>query len=104
MKYIIFLSIGAFMAAPAFAKPSYMNQFFAFYPDAATKYGTGMKRCAICHITPMPGTNVYGQDMAKASPDGFKTFDFQALGLLDSDNDGVTNAAEISAGTLPGDK
>ncbi len=46
--------------------------------------------------------NKFGADFAKAKgKDG--TYDFTALGKLDSDGDGVSNADELKKGTNPGD-
>jgi hypothetical protein len=59
-------------------------------------------RCTTCHTKP-PGRknlNPYGKDLQKHGGDEAA---FRAIGTLDSDKDGATNAEEIKAGTLPGD-
>ena len=46
--------------------------------------------------------NKFGADFTKSKgKDG--TYDFTALGKLDSDGDGVSNADELKKGTNPGD-
>ncbi len=99
---ILFATVFALVSSSAaFAKMEYKNKFMAFYPDAAAKYGTGMKaQCTICHekAGPMPTLNLYGK-AAKAA-----NFDFKSIESLDSDGDGVKNIDEITQGTYPGDK
>ncbi len=63
--------------------------------------------CATCHVPGKPALNAYGKDIAAAMKK-LKTKKLtpaimKALAKLDSDKDKVNNAAEIKAGTLPGD-
>ena len=76
------------------------KDFLARYPDAKAKLG----KCTTCHTKPMPkkedpSLNAYGTELQKTG----KVPDFAKVEALDSDGDGVTNIAEIKAGTNPGD-
>ncbi len=62
-------------------------------------------KCSVCHIDPRGGgpRNPFGRDYERmALPAGEKIT--EALSSTDSDGDGVTNMAELEAGSNPGDK
>ena len=82
--------------------------FVAKYPDAKASLG----KCSTCHTKPLPKKedhelNAYGKDVqTKTVVDpkaAKKEYKFEKIEALDSDGDGVKNAAEIKAGTNPGD-
>ena len=75
----------------AFASSSYLTQL-------NTKYGTTYS-CTVCH-TAAPALNPFGADFVSRAV-GNHTFN-STLENRDSDSDGSTNMAELSAGTLPG--
>ncbi len=101
-KVGILLLVMAFttgFSAVAFASSSYLTQF-------RSKYGTGITidNCSLCH----PGgngsatnLNQFAKDFASATIGNY-TFN-TALENRDSDGDGFTNIAEITARTYPGD-
>lgn len=93
MKKIISVLCAVLFLAPAIsmAKPGIGKKFAAAYP--ATKL-TG---CTVCHNEGDYSRNSYGLDLEKVKND------FKAVEELDSDADGFTNIAEITAGTFPGD-
>ncbi|MFB0532854.1 MAG: hypothetical protein ACETVU_04210 [Desulfatiglandales bacterium] len=75
-----------------------------FLEEFNLKYGTGgtqLDDCITCHISSNPDgnheLNPYGFDF------GGKGHDFEAIELMDSDDDGFSNKAEINAMTFPGD-
>ncbi len=92
--------IAATLALPAAqqhpgAYPNYFNDFSTRYPDTAllTNYG-----CNTCHKdrANYGCRNPYGSDFSNSG------INFETIEGLDSDGDGVTNLAEITAGTPPG--
>jgi hypothetical protein len=75
-----------------------------FLDDFNKKYLTGetlLDNCITCHLSSNPydnpGRNPYGNDFYD------KSRNFDAIELWDSDEDGFSNKAEISALTFPGD-
>jgi hypothetical protein len=83
----------AMFAFTAEAKPKNMKLFKAAYPKSA------LNDCLVCHAEQETYTrNSYGQDLEK------NALNFKAVEALDSDGDGATNLAEITAGSYPGDK
>jgi hypothetical protein len=81
-----------------YATPMYYSQFTMAYPTS----GTSSFGCAICHNPALgsPGlSTLYNYGLA------FKNagFNFKTIEPLDSDSDGTTNIAEITAGTNPSD-
>ena len=69
-----------------------------YQPLFNTKYGTAgsvLNTCTVCH-TAVPTRNAYGTAY------GNNAHDFTAIEPLDSDGDGFTNLAEITARTFPG--
>jgi hypothetical protein len=88
------------VAGAAYATMDLQKEFLAKYPDSKIK-------CGSCHTKPMPKkgdaeVNKFGADMNKLKGKDGK-YDFVALGKLDSDGDGVSNADELKKGTNPGD-
>ena len=63
--------------------------------------------CILCHVAKSTKLNPYGQDLKKALGNAAEkkltAETFKKVANLDSDKDGVKNAAEIKADTLPGD-
>jgi len=76
----------------AFASSSYKTQFNNRYGTA----GSAIDQCSLCHTT-APSLNPYGTAFLNSG------YDFAAIESLDSDSDGFTNIAEITARTFPGD-
>jgi hypothetical protein len=94
-KFLVALLVAVFVigaAGSASALSSYVSTFSSTYPGSATASFS----CSICH-TSVPALNGYGTAYANAGHN-FKTIESQ-----DSDGDGATNIAEITAGTNPGD-
>jgi len=88
------------VAGAAYATMDLQKEFLAKYPDSKIK-------CGSCHTKAMPKkgdaeVNKFGADMNKLKGKDGK-YDFVALGKLDSDGDGVSNADELKKGTNPGD-
>ncbi|MBA4373057.1 MAG: hypothetical protein C0402_09395 [Thermodesulfovibrio sp.] len=75
----------------SYAVSSYLSSFSSTYPAS----GSSSFSCSLCH-TNVPTRNAYGA--AYGSGHNFNTIASQ-----DSDGDGFTNLAEITAGTNPGD-
>lgn len=107
MKSIrISMTLGlATIAAASFALPAFVGDFLtAAKPPAGSALAKA--GCATCHAGP-PKLNPYGMDMKKAMKAMKATKPTAAvlkkIAGLDSDKDGKKNAAEIKAGTLPGD-
>ncbi|MEO8055070.1 MAG: thrombospondin type 3 repeat-containing protein [Acidobacteriota bacterium] len=88
------------VAGAAYATMDLQKEFLKQYPDSKMK-------CGSCHTKAMPkkgeaDVNKFGADMNKLKGKDGK-YDFAALGKLDSDGDGVSNADELKKGTNPGD-
>jgi hypothetical protein len=82
-------------ATTLYAYSSYLTQFNTTYGTA----GTALASCGVCHIAtggggPLTG---YGTDFLNNGTN------FAAIESLDSDKDGFSNIAEITARTNPGD-
>ncbi len=85
--------------ASVMALPVYWNTIRSKYPDAELS-----QRCNTCHKN-SNALNPYGQDFAAvvlnrgtlSNPENWLT-----LGLMDSDEDGTTNADEIAVDRKPG--
>ena len=92
---ILVMALTVVFSTSAFAVNSYLTQF-------RSKYGTGITidSCTLCH----PGGNTanLNQFATDYTLTGAYTFN-AALEALDSDGDGFTNIAEITARTFPGD-
>ena len=89
----VFFVMGTLGIAAAYS--SYLTSFASTYPASTSSTFS----CGICHIDPAGGgpRNGYGTAYANAG------HNFPAIESLDSDGDGSTNIAEITAGTNPGD-
>jgi hypothetical protein len=93
--------------SPVSAKPEGPRSFCSVYADAAVCMG-GVPECGLCHESTFPASwNAYGlalkgalagQAFEQALPAALASVE-----ALDSDQDGVTNRAEIGAGSKPGD-
>jgi hypothetical protein len=91
MKNLVVLSVVCLFSSTAFSKPAYLAKFKAAYPAAKA-----LQNCQTCHGATYAERNDFGKDYAA------NNHDFAAIEGFDSDVDGVTNLAEITAGTLPG--
>lgn len=87
------ISVLTAYAPAAHAIPDFLSDFEATYPAAA---GTRLDVCKLCHSN-VPARNSYGTAYSQHG------FSFSAIEALDSDGDGFTNLAEITALTFPGD-
>ncbi len=89
------------IAAVAFALPNDLAVFKTAYNP---KEGTPLAgaACLTCHakMPPTKDLNPYGKDFLGK---GRNAGALKAIESLDSDKDGFSNIAEITAGTLPGD-
>ncbi len=93
------------------AKPSAPAAFCKQYPNAKA-CEAGPAACTLCH-TVAPARNLFGAQLAERiaaprplSDEAFLaalTTALKAVDSADADNDGFSNAAEIAAGTAPGD-
>ncbi|MBT3980866.1 MAG: hypothetical protein HOE90_05890 [Bacteriovoracaceae bacterium] len=85
----------------AFASFGYFKAFDAQYPN------NSLKRCDTCHIVPGPGVDnltLYGKSMWEFRDLATAKEMLEAIELVDSDEDGFLNKAEIEAETNPSDK
>ena len=92
--------------AAAWAMPAYRTSFLKNTKTKPTS-PLAMAQCALCHVANGTARNPYGRDLGAAMK-AERTREASAavlkrIGSLDSDKDGVTNAKELAAGTLPGD-
>lgn len=95
--------IGLGLAGPAAATMDNVKSLKQAYPDAKT---AGCKTCHQGAVGKKGDLNAYGQALqqAKAAAGAKKLTpdDYHALDAGDADGDGASNAAEIKAGTNPG--
>jgi mono/diheme cytochrome c family protein len=91
------LAIAGVTCGVAWAMPPYQEALFARYPNAAT----ALPNCVACHDG--PGANTLNNFASDFLANGF-SFD-AALEARDSDGDGVSNGAELTASpaSAPGD-
>jgi LysM repeat protein len=90
----ISLFVMAAQPPKAQAFSSYLDAFRLQYPASA---GTRLDTCILCHTTTSGGPlNAYGTAY------GANGHSFTAIAAMDSDGDGFTNSAEITALTFPG--
>ena len=82
------------IAGLVFASSGYLTTFNSRYGTSGTALGS----CSVCH----PGGNT-AQLNAYANDFASHNHDFASIEALDSDGDGYSNLAEITARTLPGD-
>jgi hypothetical protein len=107
MKLKITAMIGGFMllASTAFALPGMWSVFQTNYKPSKTGAITKAS-CVVCHVSKgKVALNPYGEDV-KTALKGSKTLTPEILKSIeskDSDKDGVSNADEIKADSLPGD-
>ena len=94
LALVILLAAGG----TAYAVSGYLDAFVAAYPAAN---GSRIDTCVLCHPSGAGGRNAYGSDFGSPGL-GNHTFN-AALEARDSDGDGSTNLAEITALTFPGD-
>ena len=87
------LAVMVAFAGDAHAVSRYLTDFNSTYGTT----GTALDTCNVCH-TSVPSRNSYGADFAANG------HSFTAIADLDSDGDGATNGAEITARTFPGDQ
>ena len=97
---VLLMLLSAGFATALLGTMETQKAFVAKYPDAKAKLG----KCSTCHVKGMPKkddavSNAFGKELEKSG----KPVDFAKVEALDSDGDGVTNIAEIQAGTNPGD-
>jgi hypothetical protein len=92
---VLAITLGA--AINAYAISNYTGQFNAYYgTTGGYDYQPILGSCLTCH--PSGSTrNAYANDWSNNS------HNFASVEALDSDLDGVSNIAEIDAGTFPGD-
>jgi hypothetical protein len=86
----------AVFGGQAHAKSEYLPLFNSQYGTS----GTALDTCNVCHTSSIPTRNPYGTAY------GSNAHSFTAIANLDSDGDGFTNIAEITAmptRTFPGD-
>ncbi len=98
---LLVLTVALIGMPEALAKSGYLSLFTAQYPNTAT---TKLNNCDVCHTPALftisgssKDVNYYGRDYFNAG------HSFTAIETTDSDVDGYTNLAEITAGTWPGD-
>jgi len=95
---ILLIAVILFSMPEAMAYSSYLTdpgQFEARYPAAS---GSKLDQCVLCHINPSGGgpKNPYGNAFGQVHS-------YSAIENADSDGDGFTNIAEITAIKFPGD-
>jgi MYXO-CTERM domain-containing protein len=95
LALVILLAAGG----TAYAVSAYLDAFVVAYPAAN---GTRIDTCVLCHPSGAGARNAFGSDFGSAGL-GNHTFN-AALEARDSDGDGSTNLAEITALTFPGDQ
>jgi len=94
MKSLLVFGLVSLLSSSAFAMPAYVAKFKKAYPAAKA-----LAKCTTCHIgSSYEDRNDFGKDFANNG------HDFKAIEGFDSDVDGFTNLAEITAGTLPGNR
>ena len=93
---VLAIVVGLLMASggAVHAKSSYLSSFNSTYGTS----GTALNSCNLCH----PGGNT-GQFTPYATDYRTNNHSFASIESLDSDGDGFSNLAEITARTFPGD-
>src|SRR5512135_3714623 len=87
---VVVAGVFALSGGQAHAKSSYLASFNSQYGTS----GTALDTCNVCH-TAVPTRNPYGTAYGNAA------HSFTAIENADSDGDGFTNLAEITARTFP---
>ncbi|MBX3120375.1 MAG: hypothetical protein KF784_15035 [Fimbriimonadaceae bacterium] len=106
MKFCVAVVALSVVAASAYARPDFWDEFVKHYSikEDSTIFIT---KCQTCHTARPPQRNDYGRSIRTAyrnAKPGQRMPDvFKAVEDLDSDKDGTKNGEEIKAGTLPGD-
>jgi len=95
MVWVLAAILGSF--SMAYGLSSYLSSFNATYGTA----GTAIATCALCH--PAGGGNTASNLNNYAVDYVNNGYNYAAIQSLDSDGDGFTNLAEITARTFPGD-
>lgn len=98
---ILLAALMSILPLPAMAKGSYLSAFSARYPNSTLDT---TQNCAICHLNGDTESGLftsYGGDFESAS--GTVAQRFAAIEGSDSDGDGSTNLAELTANTDPND-
>ena len=91
---VMVAGILAMFGGQAHAVSGYLASFNSQYGTS----GTALNTCTLCHTSPSGGSrNPYGSAYGNAG------HSFTSIANLDSDGDGFTNVAEITARTFPGD-
>ena len=104
------------MSSSSFAFVNFLPTFLTRYPDATV---SPLADCMTCHVIDKWQRNAYGQSLQKYlrenDPEGsandelpyysiqFIDRGLEAIEMMDSDGDGVTNLEEIENFTFPGD-
>jgi hypothetical protein len=87
------------ISSAAMATAQWLKLFTTTYkPKAGSAIVTA--KCQLCHAKSIPALNPYGMSL-KGKP--MTAASLKAVEKMDSDKDGISNIAEIKAGTLPGD-
>ncbi len=96
--FLLACAVALLATTPSFALQDYLTAFEGTYPAARV---TRIDACLLCHVNSNPSLNSTRNNYGKAYSD--HNYDFAAIESLDSDTDGYTNLAEITALTFPGD-
>ncbi len=86
-----------FLSLNLSARPAYYGMLLANYPGSRIEQGA---KCMACHNG--RAVNSYGKAFVNEYSKLSKPEIFKKIGLLDSDNDGLTNDQEIMEGRNPG--
>lgn len=105
MRFLLLILVAAALIGiqEASAFPFFLDTVHINYPGTA---GKRIDNCSFCHVGPDPAVNQ--ADMPRNpyglafQNNGENVAALTAIELLDSDNDGFTNIAEINALTFPG--
>jgi hypothetical protein len=99
-------------ASPLLGKPFASDLFCKAYPDVPACSGTALK-CTFCHMPASNVPNLFGASLLQYMSDQNLSYPTTAGALrdvvegasaVDADEDGISNGAEIAAGSFPGDK
>lgn len=98
---VLAVGMAFIICGSAMATVAWMKLFNDTYKPGANS-ALKKAKCAVCHVRPngTGGLNSYGKILAKKK---INAASLKAIESKDADKDGASNAAEIKAGTLPGD-